>query len=77
MQMYNQQTLSSGPAPVYADIGQQFDVLGDSIFNPQTAGKSSEDPLKYLYDMGLLEKSNIAHAAEGGSIDDLLEYLRS
>lgn len=58
------------PADIYGGrLDQQmYDPFGDSIFQ---APQPQADALKYLRDGGL-----VANAAEGGSIDDILEYLR-
>jgi hypothetical protein len=52
-----------------ADIGYYYDVGGDSIFAPKKDGYKKPDIIKYLQD-------NVATAAQGGSIDDLLNYVR-
>lgn len=63
-------TQSSNPTDL-ADIGYFFDPFGTDILAPKKAGTASKDALKSLYGSGL-----VARAAEGGSIDDLMEYLR-
>ena len=52
-----------------ADIGYYYDVGGDNIFAPKKDGYTKPDIIKYL-------QNNVATAAQGGSIDDLLNYVR-
>lgn len=52
-----------------ADIGYLYDVGGSDIFAPRKAGAPKPDVLKYLQD-------STASAAQGGSITDLLDYVR-
>jgi hypothetical protein len=52
-----------------AEIDYLYDVGGSNIFAPQKAGTPKPDVLKYLQD-------NVATAAQGGSISDLLDYVR-
>lgn len=52
-----------------ADIGYYYDVGGDSIFSPKKDGYTKPDIIKYMQD-------NVATAAQGGSIEDLLNYVR-
>lgn len=61
-------TQTSAPAAL-ADIGYLFDPFGESMFAPNKAGTEKQDIIKYL-------QSNMASAAHGGSVDDLLNYLR-
>jgi hypothetical protein len=52
-----------------ADIGYYYDLAGSDIFAPKKAGTERPDIIKYL-------QNNVATAAQGGSIDDLLNYVR-
>jgi len=52
-----------------AEIDYLYDVGGSNIFAPQKAGTPKPDVLKYL-------QTNVATAAQGGSITDLLDYVR-
>ena len=52
-----------------ADIGYYYDIAGNDIFAPKKAGTEKPDVIKYL-------QSNVATAAQGGSIEDLLNYVR-
>ena len=52
-----------------AEINYLYDVGGSDIFAPQKAGTPKPDVLKYL-------QNNVATAAQGGSITDLLDYVR-
>lgn len=52
-----------------AEINYLYDVGGSNIFAPRKAGVQKPDVLKYLQD-------NTASAAQGGSITDLLDYVR-
>ena len=52
-----------------AEIDYLYDVGGSNIFAPQKAGTPKPDVLKYLQD-------STASAAQGGSITDLLDYVR-
>lgn len=52
-----------------AEINYLYDVGGSNIFAPRKAGTPKPDVLKYLQD-------NVATAAQGGSITDLLDYVR-
>jgi hypothetical protein len=52
-----------------AEINYLYDVAGSDIFAPRKAGTPKPDVLKYL-------QNNVATAAQGGSIDDLLNYVR-
>lgn len=61
-------TQTSAPAAL-ADIGYLFDPFGESIFAPDKASAEKQDIIKYL-------QNNVATAAQGGSIDDLLNYVR-
>jgi hypothetical protein len=61
-------TQTSAPAAL-ADIGYLFDPFGGSIFAPNKTSTEKQDIIKYL-------QSNMASAAHGGSVDDLLNYLR-
>ena len=61
-------TQTSAPAAL-ADIGYLFDPFGESIFAPDKASAEKQDIIKYL-------QNNVATAAHGGSVDDLLNYLR-
>lgn len=51
------------------DIGYYYDIAGNDIFAPKKAGTEKPDVIKYL-------QNNVATAAQGGSIDDLLNYVR-
>ena len=65
-------TQSSTPADL-AKIGYYYDPFGESIFPlPKTTAAQTPDVLKSLYGTG-----QSVRAAEGGSIEDLMEYLRS
>jgi hypothetical protein len=65
-------TQSSTPADL-AKIGYYYDPFGESIFPlPKTNATPTPDVLKSLYGTG-----QPVRAAEGGSIEDLMEYLRS
>ena len=61
-------TQTSAPATL-ADIGYLFDPFGESMFAPNKAGTEKQDIIKYL-------QNNVATAAQGGSITDLLDYVR-
>ena len=61
-------TQTSAPATL-ADIGYLFDPFGEDIFAPNKAGTEKQDIIKYL-------QNNVATAAQGGSITDLLDYVR-
>jgi len=52
-----------------ADIGYYYDLAGSDIFAPKKAGTERPDIIKYL-------QNNVATAAQGGSIEDLLNYVR-
>jgi hypothetical protein len=52
-----------------ADIGYYYDIAGNDIFAPKKAGTEKPDVIKYL-------QNNVATAAQGGSIEDLLNYVR-
>jgi hypothetical protein len=52
-----------------AEINYLYDVGGSDIFAPRKAGTPKPDVLKYL-------QNNVATAAQGGSITDLLAYVR-
>lgn len=52
-----------------AEINYLYDVGGSDIFAPRKDGAQKPDVLKYLQD-------NTASAAQGGSIADLLDYVR-
>lgn len=52
-----------------AEINYLYDVGGSDIFAPQKAGTPKPDVLKYL-------QNNVATAAQGGSTEDLLNYVR-
>ena len=55
--------------PNAADIGYYYDIAGNTIFAPKKAGTEKPDIIEYL-------QNNVATAAQGGSIDDLLNYVR-
>ena len=66
-------TTQSSTAADLAKIGYYYDPFGESIFPlPKTNATPTPDVLKSLYGTG-----RSVRAAEGGSIDDLMEYLRS
>jgi len=52
-----------------AEIDYLYDVGGSDIFAPRKASTPKPDVLKYL-------QNNVATAAQGGSIADLLDYVR-
>lgn len=52
-----------------ADIGYYYDIAGNDIFAPKKAGTEKPDVIKYL-------QNKVATAAQGGSIEDLLNYVR-
>lgn len=52
-----------------AEINYLYDVAGNDIFAPRKASTPKPDVLKYL-------QNNTASAAQGGSITDLLDYVR-
>ena len=52
-----------------AEINYLYDVAGSDIFAPRKAGTPKPDVLKYL-------QNNVATAAQGGSTEDLLNYVR-
>jgi hypothetical protein len=59
-----------GPgADIYGLASGLYDPFGTVTYQHP---KTPADTLKYLNDSGL-----VAHAAEGGSIEDILQYLRS
>ena len=63
----------SSTAADLAKIGYYYDPFGESIIPlPKTNATPTPDVLKSLYGTG-----RSVRAAEGGSIDDLMEYLRS
>jgi hypothetical protein len=59
--------VSEGPNA--ADIGYYYDIAGNDIFAPKKTGTERPDIIKYM-------QSNVATAAQGGSIEDLLNYVR-
>ena len=66
-------TTQSSTAADLAKIGYYYDPFGESIIPlPKTNATPTPDVLKSLYGTG-----RSVRAAEGGSIDDLMEYLRS
>ena len=66
-------TTQSSTAADLAKIGYYYDPFGESIFPlPKTNATPTPDVLKSLYGTG-----QSVRAAEGGSIEDLMEYLRS
>jgi hypothetical protein len=52
-----------------AEINYLYDIGGSDIFAPRKASTPKPDVLKYL-------QNNVATAAQGGSTEDLLNYVR-
>jgi len=69
-EMQTSQTQTSEPASL-SEIFELYDPFGGSIFQAPRASKTPASSLKSVYTL-----PPSIRAAEGGSIDDLMEYLR-